>query len=56
MNRDPQIDADYVRRERKRLADPRCDQCGGDGVLTITVRRVGEREIACQCVERKWLS
>lgn len=47
------IDAAYIRRERKRRADPECDECGGEGVVTVTASGVGERELACPCIERR---
>lgn len=46
-------DAAYVRRERQRRADPQCDECHGEGAITITASGTGEREIACRCVERE---
>ena len=47
------IDAAYVRRERKRRADPDCLLCDGDGVVTYTARnRDGEIELPCECLNR----
>lgn len=47
------VDRAYIARERKRRADPACDECGGEGVVTITASGTGERDIACVCVGRE---
>lgn len=52
MSRDA-IDLAYVRRERKRRANPECEACHGDGEVTYTARnRHGYVEEPCVCIFR----
>ena len=47
------IDRAYIIRERKRRADPNCETCHGEGVVTYTARNLhGEEDSPCPCLMR----
>ena len=46
-----QRDLAFILRERRRRADPECDDCHGSGTVTYTAHnRDGEEDAPCACV------
>ena len=47
-----QRDLAYALRQCRRLADPECPECDGEGTVSYTASGTGEVETACSCVRR----